>query len=182
MVTVDLTLSKVDLSLVRLEPLMSRRIVVDDTGTGSVTGLIPGRYFLAARGYAGDRLSIAHDVLDFAGGSQEVLLYVQPSARIAGRVIGDKGVAPSLDGVRVGAAWIHEGVEVNPLSVDEAAVTSDGTFRFEGLFGTRHLRLFGLDPAFKVLSISEGRTDVTDSGVVLTADAEANVVIVVGRR
>ncbi len=182
LVTLEPTLAKVDLALVRMEPLMSRRLAVDDTATATATGLVPGRYLLSARAYSEERLSVAFDVVDFLGNSQETLLYMQPPARIAGRIIGERGEAPSLDGVRVGAVWIHDGVEVNPTSVDEAAVAEDGTFRFDGLFGTRQLRLFGLDPDFEVQSISEGRTDVTDSGVALTADTEVNVVIVVGRR
>jgi hypothetical protein len=182
LVTLEQKLLKVDLALVRVEPLMSRRITVDDAGAGTVTGLVPGRYFLSARGYSEDRLSVAYDVVEFAGDSHETLLYLQPPARITGRVTGDRGAAPSLEGVRVGAVWIHDGVEVNPMSVDEAAVAEDGTFRFDGLFGTRQLRLFGLDPEFEVRSILQGRTDVTASGVALMADAEVKVVVVVGRR
>ena len=182
LVTLEQGLSKVDLALVRVEPLMSRRIMVDDTATGTITGLAPGRYFLSARGYSDDRLSVAFDVVEFLGDAQETLLYLQPAARIAGQIIGERGVVPPLEGVRVGAAWVHDGTEVNPMAVDEAAVAADGTFRFEGLFGTRQLRLFGLDPEFEVRSISEGRTDVTDSGITLTADTEVHVVVVVGRR
>jgi hypothetical protein len=173
--------TKVDLSLVRVEPLMSRRIAVDDTGSGTVTGLAPGRYYLSARGYSNDGLSVAFDAVDFIGDSQETLLHMQPSSRIAGRIIGDRGATPSLDGVRVGAAWFHDGVEINPQAVDEAAVAPDGSFQFDGLFGTRQLRLFGLDPDFEVRSITQGRTDVT-AGFALAAGAQANVVIVVGRR
>jgi hypothetical protein len=181
MVTLEPTLQKVDLALVRMEPLMSRRIEVDDTGTGTVTGMLPGRHFVSARGYAAGSLSVAYDVVDFVGGSQEVLLYLQPSARITGRIVGDKDALSSLDGVRVGAAWIYDGVEVNPLSVDEADVAPDGTFRFDGLFGTRQLRLFGLDPKFEVRAIMQGRADVT-AGVDLVAGTETTIDIVVGQR
>ena len=175
------TIPKVDVSLVRVEPLASRRIAMDAEGTGTVNGIAPGRYFLTARGYSSNRISAAYDAVDFVGEAQEVLLYMQPSARLTGQIIGERGAAPSLDGVRVGAAWFHDGVEINPLSVDEAAVAADGSFQFEGLFGTRQLRLFGLDPAFEVRAVMQGRTDVT-AGVALTAGAEAKVVIVVGRR
>jgi hypothetical protein len=182
LVTPEQEPSQVDVSLVRASPLLSRRVLVDADGTGTVNGLGPGRYFLTARGYSGDRVSIAYDVVDFLGDSQEVLLYLQPAARITGKIIGDKGTAPSLDGVRVGASWIHDGVEINPLAVDETPVAVDGTFRLEGLFGTRQLRLFGLDPAFEVRAITQERSDVTLAGVFLAAGKEANVVIVVGRR
>lgn len=182
LVTSEQEPSQVDVSVVRASPLLSRRVLVDAGGTGTVKGLAPGRYFLTARGYARNRVSIAYDVVDFLGDSQEVLLYMQPAARITGRIIGDKGTAPSLDGVRVGASWIHDGVEINPLAVDEAPVAVDGTFRFEGLFGTRQLRLFGLDPAFEVRAITQERSDVTMAGVSLAPDTDAKVVIVVGRR
>ncbi len=181
MVTLEQKLEKVDLALVRMDPLVSRRIMVDDTGAGTAAGIAPGRYVLSARGYTHDGLTVAHDVVDYLGGPQEVLLYLKPPARIAGRITGEKGEALALDGVRVGAAWINDSFEVDPLAIDEASVTAEGTFSLEGLFGTRQLRLFGLDPALEVKAVYQGRSDVT-AGIDLVPDTETNVIIVVGRR
>jgi hypothetical protein len=50
------------------------------------------------------------------------------------------------------------------------------------LFGTRKLQLMGLDSGWEIRSISQDRTDVTESGFSLTGDTAAKVVIVVGRR
>jgi hypothetical protein len=85
-------------------------------------------------------------------------------------------------GVRVGATWLHEGVEVNPLDITEAPVALNGTFQLDKLFGTRKLQLIGLGPEWEIRSIVQDRSDVTGLGVMLAADTEAKVVITVGRR
>jgi hypothetical protein len=175
-------LTDLDVSFVRVEPLVSRKISIDDTGTGSLNGMTVGRYFLTARGRSGDRLLAAHDAVDVIGGEQEVLLYLQPAARISGRVVGEKGGTPALDGVRVGASWVEGGIEINPLDVDQAPLAPDGTFRLEGLFGTRVLQVTGLDPEWQVRSVTQDRSDVTGAGIPLAPDSEAKVVVVLGRR
>lgn len=181
-VTNEQTVSQLDVSFVRAEPLLSRRVAIDATGTGTLTGLAPGHYFLTARGHSGDRILTAYESVDFAGDTQEILLYLQPAARITGRIIGEKGAAPPLDGVRIGAAWIYDGVEINPLAVDEAQVGLDGTFHLDALFGSRRLQPIGLDPSWELRSITHGRSDVTAGGIDLAPDTEAKVVIVVRRR
>jgi hypothetical protein len=82
----------------------------------------------------------------------------------------------------VGATWLQDGIEVNPLDITEAAVGPDGSFKLDGLFGTRKLQLIGLDPEWEIRSIVQDRSDVTGSGVTLAADTEAKVVITLGRR
>ena len=182
LVTLERALSQLAVSFVRVEPLLSRPVSIDDSGTGTITGLVPGRYFITARGASGDRTWTAFEVVEFIGDTQEILLYMQPAARITGQVTAEKGAAVAFDGVRVGATWMHDGVELNPLDIDEAPVAADGTFHFEGLFGTRKLQLMGLDSGWEIRSISQDRTDVTESGIALAADTAAKVVIVVGRR
>lgn len=172
----------VDVSFVRVEPLVTRKVAIDDSGTGTITGMAPGRYFLAARAQSSEKILTAHESVDIFGGEQEILLYLQRASRIAGRLVGEKGTAPLLDGVRVSATWIEDGVAINPLAAEEAAVGLDGTFRFDGVFGTRQLQVMGLDPEWQIRSITQDRSDVTAVGVTLAADTEAKVVIVVGRR
>jgi hypothetical protein len=43
-------------------------------------------------------------------------------------------------------------------------------------------QIMGLDPDWEIRSVTQGRVDVTASGIGLTGDTEAKVVIVVGRR
>jgi hypothetical protein len=180
-VTLD-HLTDLDVSFVRVEPLVSRKVTLDDSGTGTINGMTEGRYFLTARAHSGNRILAAHDTVDIIGGEQEILLYLQRASRIAGRIIGEKGAAPALDGVRVGASWMQDGVEVNPLDISEAQVAADGTFALEGLFGTSRLQLMGLDQEWEIRSIVQDRSDVTGSGVSLAADSEAKVVITLRRR
>ena len=97
-------------------------------------------------------------------------------------MIGDKGAALAFDGIRVGATWFEDGVEINPLEIDEVPVAADGTFRLDGMFGTRKLQLMGLDPAWEIRSITQDRREVAESGITLITDTEATVVIVGGRR
>jgi hypothetical protein len=175
-------LTNLDVSFVRVDPLVSRKVTIDDTGTGVIKGMIEGQYFLTARGGTQDSIWVAHELIEFAGGEQEALLYLQPAARISGRVVGEKGAAIDLGGVRVGATWVHDGTEVNPLDITEAPVSPSGSFRLDGLFGTRKLQLLGLGPEWEIRSIVQDRSDVTAAGVTVTADSEAKVVITVGRR
>lgn len=39
---------------------------------------------------------------------------------LAALALGENGGTPALDGVRVGASWIHDGIEINPLNGDQA--------------------------------------------------------------
>jgi len=167
---------------VRAVPLLNRPVAIDGDGTGTVTGVVPGRYFLTARAVSNNRIWTAYDIVDFAGDTQEMLLYLQPSARISGRITVEKGDRIAFDSIRVGAAWVQDGVENNPLNVDEVAVSPGGTFNFDGMFGARKLQLLGLDPEWEIRSISQDRSDVTSSAITLVPDTEANVVIVLGRR
>jgi hypothetical protein len=181
-VSVQPDLSPLDVSFVRVEPLVTRRIAIDDSGTGTITGVVPGHYVLMARGLAGGRTWAASDVVDFVGDTQEILLQMRPASRVVGRVTGEKGAAIRFDGVRVGATLMQDGVEINPLDIDEAPVAADGTFSLDGLFGTRKLQVMGLDPEWEIRAVMQDRADVTAAGVALTDDTEAKVVIVVGRR
>jgi hypothetical protein len=181
-VTIEHALSSVEVSFVRAVPLVTRPVPIDGDGVGRIKGIAPGQYFLAARARSQDRNWVAHDLVEFADGEQEVLLYLQPASRIAGRVDGENGAVIDFGGVRVGATWMHDGNEVNPLDITEAPVAPDGSFRLDGLFGTRKLQLLGLGPEWQIRSIVQDRSDVTSAGITLTADREAKVVITVGRR
>ena len=105
-----------------------------------------------------------------------------PTGAIAGRIVADNGGLPPLDGVIVGASWIYDGAEVNPLAVDEAKVAPDGSFRIDNLFGTRKLQLRALELGWEVAAVRQDRTDVTISGVVVVPDSTIEATIVLRRR
>ncbi|MEJ7666398.1 MAG: carboxypeptidase-like regulatory domain-containing protein [Hymenobacter sp.] len=62
-----------DVAFVRVEPLVSRKVTLDDSGTATINGMIEGRYFLTARGRSDDRNWAAQEVVEFAGGEQECI-------------------------------------------------------------------------------------------------------------
>lgn len=181
-VTIEQALPGLEVSFVRVMPLVTRPVPIDANGVGSIKGMAPGQYFLTARTRSHDRNWVAHELVEFDGGDREVLLYLAPAAQISGRIVAEKGAAIPFDGVRVGSTWLHDGIEVNQLDITEATVASNGTFRLDGLFGIRKLQLIGLDPEWEIRSIAQDRSYVTGSGVALTADTEAKVVITLGHR
>jgi hypothetical protein len=173
--------SDVAAAVIRAAPLMTACVGVDAYGLGHLGGLLPGRYFAAARTTMAGRVFTAFRVIDFSGGSQDVILALQPAAVIAGRIVARRGSPPSLDGVRVAAAWTHDDVEVNPLVPDQVVAAPDGSFRIDGLFGRRVMQLVGLDPAWSVVSVRQGRRDVT-RGVAVAPGTTTTVTIVLARR
>ena len=146
------------------------------TGEASFIELVPGRttddVTIVAPRLADNKLTVRVVTLEQLTDLDVSFVRVEP---LVSRKV-------TLDGVRVGASWFQEGVEVNPLDITEAPVAANGTFTLEGLFGTRKLQLMGLGPEWEIRSIVQDRSDVTASGVTLTADTEAKVVITVGRR
>jgi hypothetical protein len=78
------------------------------------------------------------------------------------------------------ATWVYDDAEVNPVTPDQVPVAADGSFRIEGLFGTRTLQLIYLDADWHVASILVGRSEVSTIDVPL--DTAVDVTIVVARR
>ena len=121
-------------------------------------------------------------MVDFIEDSYEARLQLLPTGSIAGRIVVESGGLPPLDGVMVGASWIYDGAEVNPLAADETTVAPDGSFRVDNLFGTRKLQLRALGLEWEVAAIRQDRTDVTGSGVIVVPDATTPATIVLRRR
>ena len=178
----DATISDLAVSVLRESPLAVLRIELNAEGVGAVKGVLPGRYFVAARAASRDKQWAGFEVVDFIEDSFEARLQLLPTGSIAGRVVTDKGDLPPLDGVIVGASWIYDGAEVNPLAADEAKVAPDGSFRIDHLFGTRQLQLRALDLGWEVGAIRQNRTDVTTSGIVVVPDGTTEATIVLRRR
>ena len=178
----DATLSDIAVSVLRQSPLLVRSVDLSAEGVGTIKGVLPGRYFVSARAASRDKRWAAFEVVDFIEDSYEARLQLMPTGIIAGRIVTDKGDLPPLAGVIVGASWIHDGVEVNPISVDEAPAAADGSFRIDNLFGTRQLQLRALGLEWEVAAIRQDRTDVTSSGVAVVPDATTQATIVLRRR
>jgi len=178
----DATISDLAVSVLRESPLAVLRIELNAEGVGAVKGVLPGRYFVAARAASRDKQWAGFEVVDFIEDSFEARLQLLPTGSIAGRVVTDKGDLPPLDGVIVGASWIYDGAEVNPLAADEAKVAPDGSFRIDHLFGTRQLQLRALDLGWEVGAIRQNRTDVTTSGIVVVPDGTTEATILLRRR
>lgn len=178
----DATLSDITVSVVQQSPLVVRPLDLDAEGVGTVKGILPGRYFAAARARSLEKQWAAFEVVDFIEDAYEARLQLMPTGSIAGKIVTDKGALPRLDGVIVGASWMHDGAEVNPLAADEVGVVPDGSFRIDNLFGTRKLQLRALDLGWEIGAIRQGRTDVTKSGVSVVPDRTTNATIVLRRR
>lgn len=178
----DGTISNVVVSVLQQYPLVARRLSLNADGIGALKGIVPGRYFALALASSSDRRWAGFEVVDFLEGNYEARLQLMPTGNIAGRIVVDQGAAPGFDGVLVGAAWVHDGAEVNPLEFPEARVATDGSFRIDDLYGTRKLQPRALGVEWEVVAIRQDRTDVTTSGVVVVPDATTHATIVLRRR
>jgi hypothetical protein len=178
----DETLTSVVVSITRPSPLMTQRLELDADGQAVVKGLVAGRYLVTATALQGQQRWVDYQAVDFVEDSVDVSLHLQPAGRIRGRIVTDRGGLPPLSDATVGAAWIDEDVALNPLTPDESAVAMDGTFSLDGLFGRRRLQLIRFDPDWRIQSVLEGRSDVTENGVDIVPNSTAEVTIVVRRR
>ncbi len=178
----DATITNPSVSLLRQSPLAVRQVTLNREGIGTITGVLPGRYFVSARAESSDKHWAAFEVVDFIEDGYEVRLQLVPTGGITGRIVVESGALPSLETAMVGASWIHDGEEVNPLSFDETRTSTDGSFRINYLFGTRKLQLHGLDSGWEIAAVRQGRTDVTTSGIVVVPDGVIEATIVIRRR
>jgi hypothetical protein len=169
-------------TLIGVTPRLVRHIRLSAEGTGTVNGLPEGRYFVWARARTADATVAAFDVVDLLHDSHELTLPLQPAGRITGRIVAQRGGLAPVDGVRVAAAWIHHGVDVDPLVPDQVEAGPDGYFSIDGLFGTRSLQLIGLSPEWQIQSVLQGRADVTSTGVDIIPGTTINLTVVVASR
>lgn len=178
----DATISEVAVSVLQQSPLVTRRLTLNAEGIGTLKAILPGRYFALALASSSDKRWAGFEVIDFVEDTYEARLQLQPTGSIAGRIVADRGAPPNLDGVIVGASWVHDGAEVNPVEFAESRVAADGSFRIDGLFGTRRLQLRALGTDWEVGAVRQDRIDVTESGLSIVPDATIEATIVVRRR
>ena len=174
-------LANVSASLLSAAPLAVYGIALNEAGVGTIKGLIDGRYFVAARAWSRDQSFVAFEAVNFVGQQQQVSLHLRHAGRIRGKIVTLRGALPSLDGVQIGAAWVHDDVQVNPLVPDHVKAGPDGRFLIDGLFGTRKMELFGLSQDWRIQSVLQGRVDVTN-GVNVPLDSTVDLTIVLARR
>lgn len=167
--------------LYRTEPRMVREIALDADGTGSVRGLLEGRYFIAAHAQGDSGPLVAFAVAELLDDTVELALLLQEPGQIRGKIVTDKGGVPPLPGVGVAADWTDDGEMIDPLAADEVEIGADGLFRIDGLFGSRSVRLVGLPPEWRVQSIRQGRADA-GGGVDIPAGATIDITIIVARQ
>ena len=177
----SLAVSDIKVSLISPKPLVVRTIDLDEQGTGTLTAMMEGRYFIEARGSINDESWAAFQVADFIPPTLDLSMQMMPAGRITGRIVSQNGGLPPLGDLSVAAAWTHDGGEINPLATDESRVAEDGSFRIEGLFGKREIRLIGLPAAWRLQSVLQGRTDVT-TGVDVPLESTVDITIVVSRK
>jgi hypothetical protein len=151
-------------------------------GVGYVDSLREGRYLVSARGRSGEILFAAHDMVQITGGEVTVSLSLEPTARVNGRVIVDRGGLPPVANTRVVAAWTDGTIDLDPLARDEGHVGADGSFTIDGLFGRRIFRVAGLPAGWQVTAIRQGRSDITSSGIDLLPGTATEISIVVAPR
>lgn len=168
--------------LYRVEPRMVRAFALDADGAGTIKGLLEGRYFVAVHAQSDREPLVAFEEATLLDDTMELGLMLQAPGRIKGRIVPDKGGLPPLSGVRVAATWIDDGEEINPLAADDVEVAPDGVFRIDGLFGVRTIRVLGLPPEWQVLSIRQGRSEISPAGLAVPSGATLDLVITVGLR
>jgi hypothetical protein len=170
------------LRVMRPEASQIKNVTLDGDGIGYADDLREGRYVVTARGRAKDQLLAAFEIVHIASGEHPVDLQLAPAARITGRIISDRGGIPPIGNLRVAAVWTDGAIDLDPLSRDDTAVAPDGSFTIDGLFGSRIIRVSGLDEGWQVASIRYGRSDVTGTSIDLRPGTTTEIVITLARR
>jgi len=168
--------------VMRPEANQIKNVTVSDAGVGYVDSLREGRYAVFARARSRDTLLAAHEFVHITGGEVAVSLSLAPTARVNGRVIGERGGLPPVADARIVATWTDGTIDLDPLARDEGHVGPDGSFTIEGLFGRRSFRVAGLPADWRVTAIRQGRSDITSSGVDLSPGTAIEISIVVAQR
>jgi len=178
----DATFSEIAVSVVQQTPFVTRRLALDAEGVATLNGIVPGRYFAVALASSNGKPWAGFEVVDFVEDRYDARLQLLPTGSITGKIIVERGAAPDFDGVMVGASWIYDGVDVIPNGLPESSVGSDGSFRIDGLYGTRQLQVRALGTEWEVTAVRLGRNDVTDTGIIVVPGASMEATIVIRRR
>lgn len=154
--------------------------VVD--GVAYFDNLREGLYAIVARGRVGDARLAAFDVTELDASESEVTLSLERAAVVTGQIVAERAEPPSLAGARVTAVLSRDGSDLDPLPSDHGEVGGDGSFRIEGLFGTRAFHVSGLPDDWYVYAVRMGGSDITSSAVDLAWGSSVEIVVVVRRK
>jgi hypothetical protein len=153
-----------------------------DDGAARVNNLREGRYVFEARGSVQGKPLATYTSVDVHGDEIEVAIGLEPAGVVAGRIIAERGGVAPVSGVRVAAAWMWEGIEVDTLSNDEAEVGANGAFMFNGLFGTRTFKVLGLADEWRVVNVRAGRIDITSTSIDVEPGSQTELIVTIARR
>ncbi len=169
------------MTLVNPDTKMLINMHVSDEGVASATNLDEGRYVVSATATDGSQALAAYQLIIVGADEYNIPMYLEPTATVVGRVVVDRGGVPPLDGVTAEAHWVNGDLKLELTVPERVPVGPDGSFTISGLFGRRHLLLFGLPDAWRVAAVRAGRSDVT-SGIDLIPGSTTEIEIVVSRR
>ena len=168
--------------VIRPEANWFRNVTIADDGVGYADNLREGRYIVSVRGRSRESPLAAFQFVQIRRGETPVMLPLESTAGVSGRIIAGPGGMPPFDNVRVVATWTDGNIALDPLARDESYVGADGSFRIDGLFGTRTFQVVGLPGDWKVSNVRQGRDDITASGVDLVPGSATEISIVVAKR
>jgi hypothetical protein len=169
------------LRVMRPEAKQIKNVTLSPDGIGYADSLREGRYVVAARGRLKHAPLAAFQIVHITGGEVVVALALEPAATVTGRVVVERGGVPPVGNALVAAAWTDGTINLDPIGRDEAYIGPDGSFRIEGLFGTRTFHVLGLPDGWRVSAVRQGGSDVTSSGVDLRPGATVEISMVVAQ-
>jgi hypothetical protein len=147
--------------------------VTEPGGLFTLTGIPPGPLVLRARadGPSGPLIGLASTELGLES-VQDLRIVVREPARVRGRIRA-MGNAPLPDGLRVAIVPALLGPSAL-FPPDEAPVGADGQFEVSGGAGPHDVRVEGLPPGWRVLSVgpaARAQRATGPAGILLTAGA-----------
>jgi len=143
-----------------------------------VDNLREGRYLLHALGSADGRQYVGFKQVDVSDGDTEVIIPLEESGVITGRIIAEQGGVPPLDGRWISAWWVLDDEVVGAVRAD---VSVEGAFSFGSIFGDRIFKV-GLAKGWRVVSIRAGGKDVTDDVLHVAPGSRTQITVTVGRQ
>lgn len=154
----------------------------EDDGIARATYVREGHYVIEARGSADGKCLAAFADTRVDESTIDVPVDLVEAGSVTGRVVAERGGLPPLGNVRIAAIWMMEGAAVDTEKWDSTAVAADGSFSFDCLFGSRVFQAVALDPAWQVVGIRAGRTEIAGSEYVVESGSRTQLTITVGRK
>ena len=139
---------------------------VFESGTFNMGHVPPGDYWLmvTAQPAPGAVTEFAATRLTFAGQDvSDLTLTTAPGVVLVGRLEAEAGALPAVQGVRVTPQWIDLEFPPTRTAAPPVTVAADGSFKINGIFGPKLIRLTGLPPAWALKAVMLDDVDITDA-------------------